>query len=267
MNTPTAIAAAQADFAAALLDAGRPPPAGLRAFNGSDPAARYAVYRNNVVSSLIAALAETFPVVRELVGGAFFDAMARLFVAAHPPRSPLLAEYGAELPGFVAAFAPAADLPYLADVARLEFARVQAFHAADAPALAADQVATQLACPERLPGACVRLHPSLHVIASPHAVASLWAAHQGLVELATVDPAWPEAALVLREHDDAAVIPLPHAAAAFVGALQGGGTLAQAIAAAAAPAADGHPFDLPSALALLIAHGALAQWIPPEDTP
>jgi hypothetical protein len=257
----------QAGFASALLDPGRPAPAGLRAWNGSDPAARFAVYRNNVVVSLVAALAETFPVVRALVGKDFFDAMARVFVATQPPRSPVLAEYGADLPGFIAGFAPAASLPYLSDVARLEYARVRAFHAADAPTLDATQLAARLAQPERLPGARLSLHPAVQAIVSAHAVTSLWAAHQGLRDLADVDPAQPEAALVLREDDDAAVIPLPHAAAAFVLALQRGQTLAEAAGAACAPAADSHAFDLPAALALLIAHGALSSWHFPEDAP
>jgi len=258
----------QAAFAAALRDGAAPVPPGLRAWNGSDPAARFAVYRNNVVSSLVAALGETFPVVRELVGSEFFDAMARLFVAAQPPATPVLAEYGAGLPEFIEGFAAAASVPYLADVARLEFARVQAFHAADAPALGARQLAARLADPAALPRARLVLHPSLHVIRSPFAVASLWAAHQGHAELGDVDPMQPEAAVVLREDDDAAVIALPHAAAAFVVALAAAGTLADAVAAAGSSAvADGRPFDLSSALGLLIGHGALTAWLAPGDMP
>ena len=69
----------QAAFAAALLYPARPCPPGLHAWNGSDPAARLAVYRNNVVSSLIDALADTFPVVQQLVGEEFFRAMAGVF--------------------------------------------------------------------------------------------------------------------------------------------------------------------------------------------
>jgi hypothetical protein len=248
----------QADFAAALRDPAAALPAGLRAWNGSDPALRFAVYRNNVVSSLVAALAETFPVVRELVGGEFFDALAREFVRLHAPASPMLAEYGAGFADFMAGFEPAAALPYLADVARLEFARLQAFHAADAPWLDARHLATSLARPERLADTRVRLHPSLQVLVSGHAVVSLWAAHQGHGELAEVDPAQPEAALVLREHDDAAVIAVPQATAYFVQALAAGHTLGRAATAGAAAA-----FDLSAALGLLIAHGAFTAWLAP----
>lgn len=258
----------QAGFAAALLDPAAPPPAGLRAWNGSDPAPRLGVYRNNVVASLVVALAETFAVVRELVGGDFFDAMARHFIRLHPPASPMLAEYGEALPAFIEGFAPAAGLPYLADIARLEHARVQSFHAADAPALRAHQLAARLAEPECLPAARVRLHPSVHVVASRHAVVSIWAAHQGRGDLGLVDPKRPEAALLLREDDDAAVIAVPHATAAFAAVLAGGATLATAVAAASGTdAPDGLGFDLGTALAVLIGHGALAEWLAPGDTP
>ncbi|MBL8587921.1 MAG: putative DNA-binding domain-containing protein, partial [Methylobacteriaceae bacterium] len=107
-------------FAAALLSPGAPAPPGLTTWNGSDPARRFAVYRNNVVVSLIEALSGAFPVTRELVGEEFFRAMAREFALGHPPRSPVMARFGEELPGFIAAFAPARELPWLADVAALE---------------------------------------------------------------------------------------------------------------------------------------------------
>ncbi|MBI4997931.1 MAG: putative DNA-binding domain-containing protein [Rhodocyclales bacterium] len=166
----------QTAFADALL--GREPacPAGLVTWNGSDPAQRFAVYRNNVVVSLIDALADTYPVVQQLVGEEFFRAMARLFALARPPDSPVMAHYGAGFAEFVAGFPPAAALPYLADVARLEYLYVQVYHAAD-----------------EAPAECV-----LH---SRYAVASLWAAHQADdidAALARVDPYVGESALVQR---------------------------------------------------------------------
>ena len=150
----------QAEFAAALLDAERPVPAGLCAWNGSDPARRFAVYRNNVIVSLVGALADTFPVLRQLVGDEFFDAMAGLYVRAHPPTSPVLAHYGEGLADWLAAFDPARALPYLSDMARLERARIAACHAGDAQPLAAEAIAARLADPASLPGARPTLHPS-----------------------------------------------------------------------------------------------------------
>ncbi len=247
-------ASMQPAFAAALLDPRLPPPPGLRQRNGLAPRARFDVHRNNVIVSLVGALADTFPVVRELVGAEFFDAMAREYAAAQPPRSPVMAHYGEGFAHWLADFEPAAGVPYLADMARLERARVRAFHAADAEALCAADLARHLAEPQRLPYARLRLHPSLSVIESPWAIVSLWAAHQGRAALDGVEPARGEAALVLRIDDEAAVLGIDAATAAFVGLLQQGQPLGRA---AAAPGAG---FDLGNGLALLIHRGAICAW-------
>jgi len=246
--------ATQSDFAAALFDPTLPPPPGLRAHNGSDVRVRFNVHRNNVHVTLAAALADTFPVLRALVGAEFFGAMARAYVSAHPPRSPVLTHYGEGFADWVATFRPAASLPYLADTARLERARVRAFHAADADALSAADLARHLAAPQRLPQALLQLHPSLSVIDSRWAIVSLWAAHQGHGALAEVDPARAEAALVLRVDDDAAVLGIDAQAAGFYHRLQQG----QPLGWAAAVATGG--FDLAASLALLIRHGAICAW-------
>jgi hypothetical protein len=249
-------------LAGALLDPGQPVPAGSVTWNGSDPAARFAVYRNNVVVSLVEALADTFPVTRELVGAPFFDAMARCFVAEQPPRSPILTGYGDGFPGFVAAFEPAKALAYLPDLARLELARVRAYHAADAEALEPTMLAGYLTDPHRLPDMRMTLHPSLTVLSSDHAIVSLWAAHQGEGRIDEVDPALPECALVARVGDDVLVLSVTRGTAAFVAALRTGRSLGDAagVAAAREPA-----FDLASALALIIRHSGIVAWHVPGD--
>jgi hypothetical protein len=244
----------QANFAAALLAPDLPCPAGLRAWNGSDPRARLAVYRNNVVSSLIDAVADTFPVAQELVGEEFFRAMAAVFVRQHPPRSRVLAHYGAEFADFVDGFEPVRAVPYLADVARLERARVFAYHAADADPLTAERLGAAMSSGEDLGALQLVCHPSTSVIVSAYAIVSLWAAHQGDGDLSAVDPALPEFALVVRPGLDVFVLRLPPGAAHFVIALRAGAGLADAAALAAGEAAD---FDLPNVLALLMGHGAL----------
>ena len=244
----------QATFAAALLDPALPCPAGLRVWNASDPARRLAVHRNNVVSSLIDALAETFPVVQELVGVEFFRAMASVFVRQSPPRSRVLVQYGQGLPDFIAGFEPARDVGYLADVARLEFACVSAYHAADADAVARDTVALALASGERVGELRLSLQPSLAVVESAYAVVSLWAAHQGTADIGSIDPAVAEDALVLREALDVLVLRLPPGGARFVRAVQCGKCLGDAAVDAAATAPD---FDLSVTLAILLRHGAL----------
>lgn len=244
---------AHANFAAALLDPDAAVPDGLVAWNGSDPARRFAVYRNNVTSALSDVLADSFPVTQQLVGEEFFRAMARVFLRRSPPRSPILSAYGEGFPAFVADFAPARALPFLADVARLEWLRLRALHAADAAALQPDEIARALADPDRLPGLRLRLHPAAGVIGSPYAVLSLWAAHHGVGRLDDIDPFRPESALVLRPAMEVEVVGLPPGGDRFVVALADGLALAAATDAAGADPA----FDLAATLALLIRHGAL----------
>lgn len=252
-------------FAAALLDPAQAPPAGLCSWNGSDPAQRFGVYRNNVAASLVEALADTFPVVQSLVGGEFFRAMAYEYVRVSPPSSPVLACYGEDFPGFVAAFAPAATVPYLADVARLENARVLAFHAADAAPVAAPELAALLADPQRLPGLRLQLSPSLHLLRSDWAIASLWAAHQICMQrtdeaLAGVDPAVGENVLIVRCRLAVEVRVLAAGDCRFIQELQAG----RALAAASAAAADLPDFDLAAALALLLRVEAITGFVADE---
>lgn len=239
----------QAAFAQALLNPELPCPGGLTTCNGSDPAARFAVYRNNVTVSLIDALADTYPVVQSLVGEEFFRAMARVFVQAHPPRSRPMACYGDQFADFVNGFAPASSVPYLADVARLEMARVQAYHAPDVPPIDTDTLHLALARPEKLTLLNLVLHPSVQVLASPFAIYSLWAAHQGALCISSVDPDLPQAVLVFRNELDVDTLELDAATAQFVIRLQAGASLLEATGAASTMAPE---FDLTQALGLLL---------------
>lgn len=89
---------------------------------------RLSIYQDSMIECLITALQETYPVCQKLVGDVFFSAMARLFIQNTPSASADLGEYGATFSTFVADFKPAASLPYLSDVARLEWAWAQVFH-------------------------------------------------------------------------------------------------------------------------------------------
>ena len=252
----------QADFSNALLAPQQPLPPGLITWNGSDPSLRFDVYRNNVVVSLTEALADGFPVTRALVGETFFAAMARCFIAEHLPDSPILTDYGDALPDFIAAFPPAHGLPYLPDLARLERARVKAYHAADARALTAEDLAQPLADPQRLPATRLALHPACTVLVSEHAIVSLWAAHQGEGRIEDVDLRRAESGLVLRDGDEVLVLPLQLAIGHFLAALAAGAPLGDAAEIAAAKATD---FDLTRAITLLIQHGCIAAWQPFGD--
>lgn len=239
----------QTDFAQALLDPALRVPAGLRTWNGSDPARRFAVYRNNVVVSLIDALADTFAVTQALVGEEFFRAMARAFIQSNGVKTRVLAWVGADFADFIAAFPPAATLGYLADVARLEMLRVRAYHAADAPELAPQALGLALADPQVLPNLRLTLHPGVGLLQSPYAVHSVWAAHQGALPGDGVDPYVAQAVLVYRRALDVEVLGLSAGQAHFVARLMGGAGLAMAANEAAQ---HDEEFDLSPFLAMLL---------------
>lgn len=207
-----------AAFAAALLDPDGAVPAGLL---GSDINRRFAVYRNNVVVGLVDALAARFPVVAALVGDAFFRAMAAVHARAAPPRSPLIFRYGDGFPDFLEGFPPAAEIGYLADVARLEWAMGEAAVATDAPALG--RAALAGLTPEALLSTRIELHPSLRLVASRWPILSLWRAHQ---PGATLLDTWPEAGetfVLLRDAADRiASVALDAGEAACLDALRDG---------------------------------------------
>jgi hypothetical protein len=243
--------ASQTEFVQSLLEPDRALPAGLMAHTSQQPEKRFAVYRNNVVVGLTNALRAKFPATERIVGEEFFGAMARIFVMAHPPRSKILHTYGEDFGDFIAGFGPAAELAYLADVARLEAARTRAYHAADAtPLTPADfgEIA-----PDAVGLLQVTLHPSLEILRSRHPLVTIWSMNAGEAELAPVDENSPEDALILRPGLDVTVRLLPPGGATFIHALANGSTLAQAAAQAAADPR----FDLTHNLAGLIGSGTV----------
>jgi hypothetical protein len=247
-------------FAKALLDAKQPIPPGVRARNAAIPARRFAIYRNNVVAGLGKALQRRFPVVERLVGKEFFAAMARLFVTQQPPRSPLLATYGDEFAGFIAAFEPARETPYLADVARLEAARTRAYHAADAMALDSSQLAAIDA--DAAGDLHIALHPSVEIVRSPFPIVTIWAMNSGEQELASIEDWRGEDALVARPQLEVEVRALPPGGATFLLALAEGFSLREATGSAITEHSD---FDLTRNLAGLISSGLIRDIVLPDS--
>lgn len=241
-------------FASALLAPDHACPDGLFSRNGAAPASRFAVYRNNVHSSLINALATAYPVTLQLVGDEFFRAMAGLYVQASPPTSPLISEYGSTLADFIQVFEPAASVPYLADVARLERLRVRAYHAADIQALGQQAVLHMLQGQMELGQLRLQLHPSLATLNSAYAVVAIWAAHQTEGAMATLNPWHPQGALVLRQGLAVKVFAIDSGSVAFIDSLHQGTALETAVAHALQASAE---FDLHQCLNLLICHDAI----------
>jgi hypothetical protein len=206
---------------------------------------RRAIHRNNVRSGLIEALSIRYPVVKQLVGDAFFAAMAAEFALDHPPLSPSFIFYGADFTDFVEGFVPAASLPYLAHVAMLESRWFEAYHAADAAPLTREDFAA--VAPGTLADVTFAFHPSLAVVASPFPIVSIFAAHQGQGALPSIDMTKAETALIARPELDVEVTAIDAGFAKFLVALRSGEPLGAAVAKQAAG------FNLASALRLIIA--------------
>jgi hypothetical protein len=248
----------QGAFAGALLDPQRPIPPGVVDPEGEPCGRRFGVYRNNVTIGLSGALAESFPAVRQLVGDEFFRAMAIAYARVEPPRSPIMALYGSGFPDFVARFEPAASLPYLADVARIEQAWVEAYHAADAKRL--DPALLGTLQPQGLPHLRLRLHPSMRIVRSPYAALSIWRCNTEPDEAdALHDVARPEDALILRPEAVVEVRALARGGAAFLAGLLLEMTVVEAWGEALDEAAD---FDLAAHLAGLMDMGAIVGFEP-----
>jgi hypothetical protein len=137
---------------------------------------RLRIYRNHTHSSLAAALADNFPVTCRLVGREFFDAAARCYVAESPPGEPCLSAYGATFPDFLANFEPARAVPYLADVARLEWLRIEITHAPRQTPL--DLQALAALPPQAQHGMSLKLLPGVRLLASTFPVDRIWLANQ-----------------------------------------------------------------------------------------
>ena len=211
-------------------------------------AARLRVHRHHVLHSLGTALAATFPTVQALVGDEFFRGMARTFVAHDLPSQPVLSEYGAAFPSFVESYGPAGGLPYLADIAQLDWALNVAFHSPAEPRLASADLA--LIPVEQLPAKSVSLAPGAAVLRSIYPIDRIWAAAQSRASDEMVDlNSGAARLLVLRRPDDAGFVSLSAGEASFLEALAAGCPLEEA--AGLALAADA-VFDLSPTFARLL---------------
>src|SRR5271170_5305176 len=153
-----------AAFSPALLDPQSELPTVVSGPNQKMAFKRYNVYRNNVTVSLIDALAAIFPATQRITGVGFFRAMARFHIRATPPTSPLLFEYGRDFPSFIERYEYAQSLPWLADVARIERAWLDAYHAADMKTLSPTALASIR--PEQLSDVSFVSHPASRIVRS-----------------------------------------------------------------------------------------------------
>jgi hypothetical protein len=252
----------QRDFAAALLDPGLPMPDGLVGPDGEPDPRRFAVYRNNVVVSLIEALADAFPAVHRIVGDDFFRAMARAYVMVQPPRSPIMLDYGAGFPDFIRSFEPAAGLPYLEDVARIERAWTEAYHAPEDSPI--DPIAFSAVAPDQLPAIQFELHPSLRLVRSRFPALTIWQMNVADGVPRAVDlAAGGEDALIVRPAADVEVRLIPEGSLEFIRALADGRSVLAALEEALTANSR---FDLSANLSDLMRAGAIVSYNLAQET-
>ncbi len=242
-------------FSRGLLNPDAPVPSAVK---GQTPK-RYAVYRNNVTVSLIRAMEANFPAVRRLLGETYFAGLAREFVQAHPPQSPLLYFYGDAFSGYLAAQDDLAEFPYLADVAKLEQQWRVSYHEADESVLATVDL-TGLD-PDVLMNSILVPHPAMAVLKSQYALCDIFRANRG-GEPIPFDPAVVQDVIVTRPGMEVLVQLLPPGGAVFFAALARGECLGGAAEEAAIKFPD---FDLTLNIALLLQCGAFTKIRIPEE--
>lgn len=142
-----------------------------------EKAVRLNVYRNNIFMSLMDALADIFPVTQRLVGEDFFRAMAREFIRHHPPKTPVISEYGDELPDFLHHFEPVQSLPYLADVAALEHNLLMLTNDQEHSTLEHAEIAAAFDNASDPSQLRLSLPPNSQIMTSPFAIGSIYQAH------------------------------------------------------------------------------------------
>jgi len=213
--------------------------------NGIDPGRRLAIYRNNMLANLGGALRAVYPAIERLVGKQFFDLAARRYIDAHPSANGDIHHYGDRFGRFLASFEPAQELPYLEDVAAIEWAYHEVFHAADAGGF---QLADLATVPEPLqPTLRFTLNPACRLLQSRYPVIRIWQAGRRETEPAEtirLDDGG-DRALVLRRGDHVEVQGLTQGEYLWLSALQGG---AELVAASEHALAVDTSFDLGRAL-------------------
>ncbi|MBB3256117.1 hypothetical protein F4827_000943 [Paraburkholderia bannensis] len=188
---------------------------------------RLGLYRGNVRAARRAALASAYPVIAQLAGGAYFEALSLAYARAHPVRDADLNHFGASLPDFIARYETDARYAYFGDVARIEWALHVATFAANVTPLSTAQ--WQSIGVEKLMAARLQVNPACTALESRHAAFEIWRAHRQSAVAESIDIYQPNWTLIVRpQWRSAALVHTRAAHAAFI-ALQRGETLDAAL--------------------------------------
>lgn len=255
MTGTGALARLQAAFASAVTGGDE---AAVAAQLAGDPALarrRLAIYREAIGANRRGALRSAYPVVARLVGEAFFDEAARRLADSAPPACADLNRYGDGFPAFLSTYPHAGQMPWLADVARLEWAWHEALSAADAPGI--DFAALAAVPAEEEPALRFSLHPSVRLVSSAWPVLAIWEANQPERDGAPDRDEGADDVLLWREDGRVRMALLDPLDAAFVAAIGRGIPLEEA--------AGSEGWNFAPMLARLAEHGLLAGFAGPPS--
>ncbi len=237
----------------------------LTSFVNSDGliATRIAVYRNTIQGGLLEVLVAAFPVTQRVIGPEFFANLAGRFVSTAPPTAPQLLTYGGGFAQFIATQDVARRLPYLADVARLEWAKNESYFAADAAPL--DPARLAALSPDVMAQTVLRWHPATRLITSRFPIHRIWEINQpAVVNTPEIDMTEGQTALVSRAQHHVAVRALAPADAALVAAIYAGKTLKEAVDIALEVDAS---FDVQAALQAYFVAGVFQNELTSHQSP
>lgn len=216
------------------------------------------IYRNTVYKGLADALAASFPSVVAVVGSDWMREASVLFAREHPPERAILVDYGEAFPDWLSKFKPAVDMPYLADLARLDRLWIEAHLAADHSSLAIDFAARPLI--QSFEALGLNLIASARLACFDHSIPDLWQALRGpeTIEELELEAVW-QAVLIWRPGHEVQIKRLTPKAHAFLSACQAGKSFA--VAATETSDVDG-PVDLSHVFVDLISSGVFAAMTP-----
>jgi hypothetical protein len=135
---------------------------------------RLDVYANMYFFRILDVLRADYPKLAATLGDDAFHDLATDYLQAHPSRHPSLRHVGAALPGFVAGHAIATQRPWVAELAALEWARVDVFDRADADLLAREALAGLP--PEAFAGLALAPVPAVALVPAAFGVEDTWRA-------------------------------------------------------------------------------------------
>ena len=147
----------------------------IDAATAEEAAIRMAVYQNNYAHGMVQVLKDAYPVILRLVGDAFFSGLALEYAKAQPPQQATMQNYGADFPGYLAEHPACQELPFLSDVATIEYCYIQCFHGPEEASINLNHLLAE--DEEQLVNVQFTQHPNSYLLASDYPALDIWYAN------------------------------------------------------------------------------------------